>query len=69
MHITCIAKLALLMMSNQVLSTRTCDSTTAWFKLKPFRLKGIVDTPKTVNQIPRIGKKKCNEHELLNYEY
>jgi hypothetical protein len=57
------------MISAQVLSTRPCESTTDWLKLKPFKLNAIVDRPKAVNQIPITGqaaKKKCNERELLN---
>jgi hypothetical protein len=41
-------------------------------KLKPLRLKAIVDKPKAVNQIPITGqaaKKKCNERELLKEAY
>jgi len=60
------------MMSAQVFSTRPCESTTDWLKLKPFKLNAIVDKPKAVNQIPITGqaaKKKCNERELLKEAY
>lgn len=60
------------MMSAQVFSTRPCESTTDWLKLKPFKLNAIVDKPNDVNQIPITGqaaKKKCNERELLNEAY
>jgi len=60
------------MMSAQVFNTRPLASTTDWLKLKPFKLKAIVDRPKAVNQIPTTGhaaRKKCNERELLNDAY
>jgi len=27
-----------------------------WLKLKPFRLKAMVDTPRAVNQMPTTGQ-------------
>ena len=59
-------------MSAQVLITRPWLSTTDWLKLKPFKLKAIVEIPRAVNQIPTTGhaaKKKCKERELLNEAY
>jgi hypothetical protein len=56
------------MMSAQVFNTRPLESTTDWLKLKPFKLKAIVEIPNEVNQIQatgQIAKKKCNERELL----
>jgi len=60
------------MMSAHVFKTRPCESTTDWLKLKPLKLKAIVEIPKAVNQIPTTGqaaKKKCNERELLKEAY
>jgi hypothetical protein len=61
-----------LMMSAQVFNTRPFESTTDWLKLKPFKLKAIVEIPSEVNQIHTTGhtaRKKCNERELLNEAY
>ena len=41
-------------------------------KLKPFKLKAIVEIPSAVNQMHTTGnaaKKKCNDRELLNEAY
>jgi hypothetical protein len=48
------------------------DSTTDWLKLRPFRLKAIVEMPSEVNQMPTTGqnaRKKCSERELLKDAY
>ena len=64
--------LARFRISAHVLTTRPLDSTTDWLKLKPFKLKAIVDTPRDVNQIPTTGhsaRKKCSERLLLKDAY
>ena len=41
-------------------------------KLKPFRLKAIVEIPSDVSQMPTTGhiaRKKCSARLLLKYAY
>ena len=70
--ITSIPRPALLRTSAQVFTTRDCESTMDWLKLKPLRLKAMVETPSAVNQIPTTGqaaRKKWSERELLKEAY
>ena len=70
--ITSNPKFAFPRTSAQVGIGRLCVSRMLCWKLNPFRLNAIVETPRAVNQIPTTGhaaKKKCNERELLKDAY
>ena len=70
--ITSKPRLALFTTSAQVGTTLPLLSTIDWLKLKPLRLKAIVQIPIEVSHMPTTGqvpRKKCRARELLKEAY